>query len=283
MTSETTIPAPRLLTLLACMALMTGCATGGANNPSAAIPEKWPGFLIGYLAPDETPDSLALLPPPPAEDSAAFAQDEAVHQAAAGLRATVRWTQAALDAELKFPEAAGTFSCALGTAIDEHNTPRLYTLLRRSLTDAALATSTAKGRYARMRPFVKHEESSCTPADEASLRKNGSYPSGHTAIGRTWALVLAEIAPEHSDVLLARGRSFGESRLVCNVHWQSDVLAGRFMGSGVVARLHANPTFRNDLEAARAELAASRTHGLKPQRDCDAEAAALSQKLPLVM
>lgn len=283
MRSETTSLAPRLLALLACMALMTGCATGGANNPSSAIPEKWPGFLIGYLVPDETPDSLALLPPPPAEDSAAFAQDEAVHQAAAGLRATARWTQAALDAELKFPEAAGTFSCALGTAIDERNTPRLYVLLRRSLTDAALATSAAKNRYVRTRPFVKHEESSCSPADEASLRKNGSYPSGHTAIGWTWALVLAEIAPEHGNALLARGRTFGESRLVCNVHWQSDVLAGRFMGAGLVARLHADPTFRSDLEAARAELAAARTHGLKPARDCNAEATALKQKLPLVM
>ena len=37
MTSETTILAPPLLTLLACMALMTGCATGGASNPSAAV------------------------------------------------------------------------------------------------------------------------------------------------------------------------------------------------------------------------------------------------------
>lgn len=275
MSSGIIIGARGTLTLLACMALMAGCATG--SKPSA-IPEKWPGFLIGYLQDNEIPDSLTLVPPPPAEDSRAFATDEAVHQASLGLRATARWTQAALDADLQFPEAAGTFSCAAGTAIDERNTPRLYTLLRRSLTDAALATSAAKGQYARVRPFAKYEESSCVPADEASLRKNGSYPSGHAAIGWTWALLLTEISPQHSDALLARGRAFGESRLICNVHWQSDVLEGRFMGAGVVARLHANPIFRNDLEAARAELVAARTRDLKPTRDCDAEAAALKSE-----
>lgn len=273
---------PRLLLLLACVALMTGCATGSASNPQA-LPEKWPGFLIGYLAPEETPDSLALLPPPPAEDSAAFAQDEAVQRAAFGLRDTQRWTQATLDAELKFPVAAGTFSCAVGTAIDEQNTPRLYTLLRRSLTDAVLATSSAKDRYARTRPFVKQGEPTCAPSDEARLRTNGSYPSGHATAGWAWALILAEVAPEHSDAILARGRTFGESRLVCNVHWQSDVLEGRFMGAGVVARLHANAAFRNDLDAARNELIAARAAKLKPTRDCGAEAARLSQKLPLVL
>lgn len=282
MTPEATRPTPRLVPLLACIVLMTGCATGCASNPPA-IPEKWPGFLIGYLAPDEIPDSQALLPPPPAENSDALAHDKEVQKAALALRATERWTQAALDAELKFPEAAGTFSCAVDTTIDEQNTPRLYTLLRRSLTDAALATAAAKSHYARTRPFVEQGESTCAPADEASLRKNGSYPSGHAAIGWAWALILTEIAPEHGDAVLARGRTFGESRLVCNVHWQSDVVEGRFMAAGLVARLHANPAFRNDIEAARAELAATRAADLKPTRDCGAEAAALSQKLPLVM
>ena len=76
------------------------------------------------------------------------------------------------------------------------------------------------------------------------MSKSGSYPSGHTAIGWAWALVLCEIAPEQTEAILARGRAFGESRMVCNVHWQSDVIEGRFMGASVVARLHAEPQFR---------------------------------------
>jgi acid phosphatase (class A) len=127
---------------------------------------------------------------------------------------------------------------------------------------------------------MENHEPTCTPAKEEGLAGNGSYPSGHTSIGWAWALILSEVSPSHTDAILARGRSYGESRLVCNVHWQSDVVQGRFMGASVVARLHANADFRADLDAARAEVTALRARGLKPSRDCAAEAAALAEALP---
>jgi acid phosphatase (class A) len=68
----------------------------------------------------------------------------------------------------------------------------------------------------------------------------------------------------------------GQGRVVCGVHWQSDVIEGRFKGAATVARLHADPTFRADLEAAKAELAAVHTKGLKPIWDCEAEAKAIA-------
>ena len=49
------------------------------------------------------------------------------------------------------------------------------------------------------------------------------------------------------------------------------------MGAAAVARLHADPAFRAELEAAKAELAALRAKGLKPTRDCQAEADALAR------
>jgi acid phosphatase (class A) len=148
-------------------------------------------------------------------------------------------------------------------------------LLRRTLTDAGLSTYTAKNTYQRERPFMVNSEPTCTPDEEEQLRKDGSYPSGHTALGWAWALILTEIAPDRADAVLARGRAFGESRVVCNVHWYSDVLAGRFMGAATVARLHADPAFRKELEAAKIEYAAVRAKGLQPNRDCKAEAEAL--------
>ncbi|WP_274609970.1 acid phosphatase [Pseudomonas sp. TH41] len=104
------------------------------------------------------------------------------------------------------------------------------------------------------------------------MKKDGSYPSGHSAVGWACALILSEIAPERTDALLARGFAYGQSRVICNVHWQSDVDAGRIIGAAAVARLHADPVFRSDLEIARLEFAAVRAKGLKPQRDCQAEA-----------
>jgi acid phosphatase (class A) len=174
------------------------------------------------------------------------------------------------------PKRLEAFSCALDAPITREAMPNLYTLMQRTLSDAGHATGAAKQRYGRTRPFVENKARSCTPEDEAWLARNGSYPSGHTSIGWTWALILAEIAPERVDAILSRGYAFGQSRVVCGVHWQSDVDAGRVIAAGVVARLHADPVFQAQLAAAKKELADVRAKGMKPARDCRAEAAALA-------
>ncbi|WP_442683092.1 acid phosphatase [Stenotrophomonas sp. JC08] len=272
------LPLSRIGTIGLCV-LASACSTATATS-SFSVPEIRPGVAQGYLDTAQLPDSIALLPPPPAAGSAAFALDEQVNQARS-LRGTPRWEQAIADANLQFPAAASIFACAIGTEISEQNAPRLYGLLRRTRTDAAVVSDAAKHQHNRTRPFMANGESTCTPDKEAGLAENGSYPSGHTSIGWAWALILAELAPDRQDAILARGRSYGESRLVCNVHWNSDVAAGRFMGSAVVARLHADAGFRTDMEAARAELAALRASNPAPAPDCAAEAAALAQPLPV--
>jgi len=266
-----------MFSILACISIAAGCASPEKKSTPAQVREIRPGILAGYLQPEELPNSLALLPPPPAAGSAGFALDQEVSRKSLALRGTPRWKLAAEDANLRFPQAAGIFSCAVGAPITEQDTPHLYMLLRRTLADAGLSTYKAKDRYKRTRPFVVNKEPTCTPDEEEHLMKDGSYPSGHTALGWAWALILTEIAPDRADAILARGRVFGESRAICNVHWHSDVVEGRFMGAATVARLHANPEFRAELEAAKAELAAVRAKGLKPTRDCQAEAEALAQ------
>jgi acid phosphatase (class A) len=215
----------------------------------------------------------------PEQGSAALAFDEEVSQKALALRDTPRWALATEDANLKFPDAAGTFSCALGIPITEQDTPHLYMLLRRTLADAGLSTYTAKNNYQRKRPFMVNEKPICTPEEEEGLRKDGSYPSGHTAIGWAWALILTEIDPDRAAAILARGRAFGESRIICNVHWHSDVVEGRFMGAAAVARLHADPVFLAELEAAKTEFAAARVKGVALSRDCQTETESLSYDL----
>lgn len=265
--------------VLVCVAVIAGCAGLEKQSKSAEVSEIRPGILAGYLQPEMLPNSLALIPPPPAEGSAALALDEDVSRKSLSLRGTPRWELAIEDANLMFPEAANTFSCALGIPVTEQDTPRLYMLLRRTLADAGLSTYTAKNKYQRKRPFMKNNEPTCTPDEEAHLMKDGSYPSGHTAIGWAWALILTEIAPERADAILARGRAFGESRNICNVHWHSDVVEGRFMGAAAVARLHADSVFQAELEAAKAEYTTSRAKGLRLTRDCQTEANTLSVHL----
>jgi len=256
---------------------LTFFAGGGVADELAPVPEIRPGFPEGYLAKEAVPDSAALLPPPPALGSAAAALDQEIARADLALRGTPRWDLARIDAELSFPEAAGAFSCALGIAITQQDTPRLYVMLRRVLIDAGAATSAAKDKYKHARPFMLDDQPICRPEDESFLRANGSFPSGHASFGWAWALVLAEISPDHGEAVLKRGRAFGESRVVCNVHWESDVIEGQLMGTATVARLRAEPAFLADLEAAKSELAAARAKALEPQRDCKFEADALAQ------
>lgn len=243
------------------------------------VPEVYPGILSGYLNSETLPNSLFLLPPPPSEDSAAAAMDDDVRKKALALKDTSRWDLAIRDAELMFPEAAETFSCALGISITEKETPHLYMLLRRTLADAGLSTYGAKNHYQRKRPFMVNDLPTCTPEEEPKLVKDGSYPSGHTAVGWAWALILAEIAPDRADKILLRGRAFGESRIICNVHWYSDVSEGRFMGAATVARLHTNAVFMAQLEAAKKEYVTALANKNEPERDCNDEAKALSIRL----
>ncbi len=262
--------------VVACLMVVTGCACVTPSPIPATVPEVRPGILQGYLSPEASPNSLTLLPAPPAKESAAFAADQEAFRTTRPLANTPRWTQAIKDANLFFPEVSTVFSCALNAPVTREDTPNLYMLLHRSWTDAIVATLAAKNNYQRVRPFVVNKETSCTPADEAMLSKDGSYPSGHTTIGWTWALILAEIAPKRADAIFSRGYAFGQSRVICGVHWQSDVHAGRVIGAAVTAKLHSDPVFRAQLEAAKKELAVVWAKGLKPANDCKAEAAALA-------
>jgi acid phosphatase (class A) len=226
----------------------------------------------GYLPAAGLPDSIALLPAPPAIGTPAAASDLAASQADRAERGTQRWQRAASDADLNFPHAPVAFSCALGMSITTQAAPQLVELMRRSLIDAAAATTAAKNRYQRARPFMVNGEATCTPDEEARLRGSGSYPSGHAAVGWTWALILTELAPDRADAILQRGLDFGESRVICNVHWHSDIAEGQVLAAAVVARLHGDASFRADLAASRAELMRARRDATGPPPGCDAEA-----------
>jgi acid phosphatase (class A) len=245
--------------------------------PAPAAPMVGEARLTGYLTAESLPNSALLVPAPPAADSAAFARDEEVNRQALALHGSARWALATQDAVLSFPALAETFSCAMDMTLSDERTPRTMRLLRRTLVDAGRSTSAAKKRYQRARPFMSNGKPVCTPDREDALRADGSYPSGHGAIGYALGLVLSELVPERTEALMARARAYGHSRVVCNVHWASDVAEGQLMGAAVVARLHAEPEFRADLDAARAEVATLRTDSAQAGRDCNLEAQTLVQ------
>jgi acid phosphatase (class A) len=267
------IPEPFAVTLSLAGLLWSAWAL--AEDAATKVTDPHFKLAPGYLEPADLPVRLALLGAPPKPGSAALARDEEARRAALALRGSSREKLAATDAELSFPGPAKTFSCALGTQISEKSTPHLYTLMQRTLTDAGGSTYAGKNAYNRTRPFVVHDEGTCRKDMEPLLRTDGSWPSGHSVAGWAWGLVLAEINPARATELMTRGLAYGQSRVICDAHWQSDVDAGRIMGAATVASLHGNPAFLADLAAAKEEVKAAQQAGLKPAEDCAAEGVAL--------
>ena len=218
------------------------------------VPELGHGLMQGYLHERPPLNSEQFVPAPPADGSAREQADEAASDALRPLEGTARWELAARDAELSFPSAASIFACALGVSVSDSETPALYRLLQRSLTDLGSATYPAKKAYQRSRPFMTNQQAICTPEERALLETDGSYPSGHSAVGWGWALILSQLAPERAEVILSRGRDYARSRMVCNVHWMSDTEAGMTVGAAAFSQLQNNALFQATMTAARLEL-----------------------------
>lgn len=235
---------------------LVGCAAAAPTSK----PGLWTGFRDhphGYLSKENAPNAAAFLPAPPAEDSLRAQDDLAVYRATRALEGGPRWAQARADNEIETPSAPRIFDDALGVRFDPERMPTLTRLLGRMLGDLETIQTPAKRGFTRPRPFVTEPAATCIKP-ESWLAASGSYPSGHAALGWAWALVLTEMAPDRADAILARGLAYGESRVVCGVHYPSDVEAGRIVGAALVARLKASPEFQSDLAVAAQELARAR-------------------------
>lgn len=216
--------------------------------------EIMPALLEGYLTEAEMPNSLLLLSPPPEQNSSLFELDLERAKNALESKDNERFLQAARDADLSFPFAVKSFEPIIGISISESKTPKLYILMRRVMTDAGLSTYAAKNHYKRERPFMVNNQKTCTPDQENILYKVGSFPSGHAAVGWAWSLVLIKLFPEKEKEILERGHDFGESRVICNAHWDSDVKMGRVMGQAAVDCLWGNSNFLADWDGVKKEI-----------------------------
>ncbi|WP_303698568.1 acid phosphatase [Brevundimonas naejangsanensis] len=273
---------PRLASSLIAMSLalaLGGCA-GAVSTQTAAVDAPapvtfWEGFRDhphGYLTPENTPNAANFLPPPPEEGSLREQADIAAYRAMRSLEGTERWAIARADNEIETPGAPRAFDCALGFKFEPEKMPTLTLLMGKMLGDLEMIQTPAKKGYFRKRPFVVEPLPTCiTP--ETWLAASGSYPSGHSALGWAWALVLAELAPDRADAILRRGLAYGESRAVCGVHYPSDVEAGRIVGATIVTRLKADPAFQADFAKAKEEFEAARAAATEATAACPASLA----------
>jgi acid phosphatase (class A) len=140
--------------------------------------------------------------------------------------------------------------------------------------DTLSLTSEVKTYWRRARPFAadpnvhpspavapgacntRREAPGSPPTPECPNGVSYSYPSGHATFGTYVAILLAEMVPEKREDLLARGRRYGNNRVINGVHYPTDVEGGRIAATVMVALMMQNPHFRADLADAKAELRA---------------------------
>lgn len=237
--------------------------------PSLSTDSLKPGKpeLKPYLSEDTAPNTLAILPPPPGWHSPAEAADRAAFNTTRALVGSPRWKLATNDVAEGASALLENFACVLGQRIDVARVPRLIALLDRARLDIARSNRAPKLHYRRLRPFVGNDAPICVEREE-KLANSFSYPSGHSAQGWTYAMIMATLMPEKATQFLVRGRLYGESRVVCGVHWMSDVEAARINASAVFATLLGDPGFRADLDRARSELTKTlASEGTKPDAE----------------
>lgn len=225
-------------------------------------------------------DLLAVLPPAPRPDDIRGRADRAIFRQTRKLIGTPRWDLATNDVQLDDGHMAQDFSCALGVTLTPQAAPATMRLIHNAGSDTARATGIAKNFYKRQRPYLIDKGPTCQPA--AELKGSYDYPSGHTTAGWTWATLLAELAPDRATQILARGRAFGESRIVCGAHNASAVEGGRLSASATLTALSQSPDFQHDLAAAKAEIDALRRDAATPRPDaaqCQREAALVAQPI----
>jgi acid phosphatase (class A) len=208
----------------------------------------------GYLAGHEV-DFQTILGPPPAPDSR---WDHADQQLVAAYQNVdeARFESAKLDEEQLYSR----FEKAFGHPINSAATPRLVQLLDRALLDVDATAAAAKSHYQRPRPYQRLQLHRVCNKGDAPIREEhpmhgASYPSGHSVHGWTVAMILSRVAPERAQALMDRAEEYEESRLICGMHFPTDIEAGQVVAAAVVTRLDTSAEFRADVAKAGKEYA----------------------------
>jgi acid phosphatase (class A) len=113
----------------------------------------------------------------------------------------------------------------------------------------------------------------------AAQRATPSHPSGSASVGAAYGEVMAALVPDRSNEVREIGRQIAISRMVCGMHYPSDVTDGAALGGAVAQAIMATPAFEADAAAARAEVTVARA-GARTSPACAAERAALAIALP---
>jgi acid phosphatase (class A) len=219
-----------ILGLALSLALMTAA---GAHEPNFVFPDQ--------LSP------LTLLPAPPANDSPQTKAELAELHRIEANRTQAEISQAQAD---DVEEDIFIFKKVLGPGFTAAALPLTASLSARLHDEESIFANIGKVSWNRPRPPAL--DTTLHPI--CKLSRSGAYPSGHTTTGYLEGLILAAMVPEKHDAIFGRLEEYAHSRLVCGVHYPSDLDASKRLAYAMVGLILNSPKFKAEFEPARAEL-----------------------------
>jgi acid phosphatase (class A) len=232
---------------LALLVIFTSFSAQTQAPKSAAKPPK--SARTPYFLDAQQLDLSSILPPPPAQNSAATRAELAeIHR----LEKSRTPAQVAAAESDDHDEDIFLYASVLGPSFTPESLPLTAALSTHVRNDASILNAPLKAHFARPRPY--NFDSSLHPICDTN--QENAYPSGHALNGYLLAFTLIQLVPEKSTEILTRADDYAHNRIVCEAHYPSDLAASRRVAYVAIGYLLANPRFQTDLAAARTELRA---------------------------
>jgi acid phosphatase (class A) len=193
-------------------------------------------------------DTALLLPAPPAADSAETKAELAELHRIEQSGTPEQVAQANADAA---EEDMFAFKTVFGPHFNPAELPLTAALGEHVKDEQSVVGGQLKRAFQRARPYQTDPNLHPVCPIKAA---HDSYPSGHALTGYLEAFTLIEIVPERRTEILQRADEFAHNRLVCGVHYPTDIEASRRVAYAVFGYMLATPRFQHDLADAREEM-----------------------------
>jgi acid phosphatase (class A) len=203
-----------------------------------------------WLSHGEIKAMVASEPPPPAPGSAADKADIQAEVAAQNGRGPAQIAEAKVDESYSIT----LFTDLVGPKITPQNDPKTFRFFDRVNRQIAQVVHESKDHWRRPRPYQAHPDL-IHPLFQAG---DYSYPSGHSTHSFAFAEVLGELFPDRAKAFLDRAHQIAQSRVDAGVHYTTDIKEGEVVGKEIAKELLTKPEFRQELDVAKAEVAAQK-------------------------
>ena len=233
------------ITFLLVSASLFGQATP-ETSARVETPSKTPATHAPYYIDPLQLHLNLILPLPPARDSAITAAELAELHRIESTRTPAQITQAQADDK---EEDIFIFKSVLGPRFTAEALPITAALSAHVRNDES-AASPLKNIFRRPRPY--QIDSDLHPVCPLNAGPT-SYPSGHSLSGYLLALTLVQLVPEKRQEIFDRADQYAHNRLVCGVHYVTDIEASRMVAYAIFGSLTASPRFQRDLATAQEE------------------------------